>query len=77
MASNIRVLLEPTAETELDEAMSWYDRRAGLGRELAQEVDKCIERIRGAPEMYARVKKNYRRAMVDRFPYSRLLRIRC
>jgi plasmid stabilization system protein ParE len=71
VASNIRVLLEPTAQTELQEAIEWYEeRQAGLGTELAIEVDRCIERIRAHPEMYGRVRKNYRRALVQRFPYA-------
>ncbi len=70
MTSKVSVLFEPTAERELDDAVAWYDHRAGIGYELAVEVGRCVERIRASPEMYARVKKDYRRAMVDRFPYA-------
>ena len=70
MASSVSVLFEPTAERELDDAIEWYQHRAGLGDDLAAEVGRFIERIRERPEMYARVKKDYRRAMVDRFPYA-------
>jgi plasmid stabilization system protein ParE len=65
------VLLEPSAERELDEARQWYDsRQDGLGIEFAVEVDRCIDRIRQNPQLYARVKKDYRRAPIDRFPYA-------
>jgi plasmid stabilization system protein ParE len=71
VAANTRVVLEPTAERELQEAMQWYEiRQSGLGIELAIEVDRCIERIRQNPQLYARIKNDYRRAPVDRFPYA-------
>jgi plasmid stabilization system protein ParE len=66
-----KVLLAPTAQCELDEAMRWYDsREPGLGIDLACEVDRCLERISQNPTLYALVRKNYRRAPVNRFPYS-------
>ena len=71
MASAQRVVLTPAAEVEFEEARLWYERRqSGLGMEFAMEVDACMDRIRESPEMYARVKKNYRRVMVHRFPYA-------
>ena len=37
---------------------------------FAIEVDAAIERIRHSPEMYARVRKEYRRVILKRFPYA-------
>jgi plasmid stabilization system protein ParE len=71
VANKFRILFEPTADRELEEAIRWYKRqRPGLEDELAREVNRCLKRIQASPEMYARVKKDYRRAMIDRFPYA-------
>ena len=71
MATRAKLLVEPTAIRELRDAIQWYDaQRSGIGQELAAEVDNCVERIRADPEMYARVKKDYRRAIIHRFPYA-------
>ena len=69
--SKVRIVFVPTAELEYEEARQWYEtREGGLGLEFAVEVDACLERIRQSPQMYARVKKNYRQAFVRRFPYA-------
>ncbi|MDX1946049.1 MAG: type II toxin-antitoxin system RelE/ParE family toxin [Pirellulaceae bacterium] len=69
--SSIRVAFVPAAEVEYEEARQWYEeQRPGLGQEFAMEIDACLERIRHSPEMYARIKNNYRQALVRRFPYA-------
>ena len=71
MASAKRVVLVPLAAVEFEQARLWYEQRQpGLGMKFAMEVDACMERIRESPEMYARVKKNYRQVRVHRFPYA-------
>jgi hypothetical protein len=71
VASKAKLLFERTAIQELRDAIQWYDgQRSGLGQELGAEVDDCIERIRANPQLYARVKKDYRRAIVHRFPFA-------
>jgi len=71
MAKAKRVVLVPLAALEVEQARTWYERkRSGLGTEFSVEVDAAIERICQSPEMYAKVRKDYRRVMVKRFPYS-------
>lgn len=68
MIENVVIL--PEAVDDLVEARAWYeDRSSGLGERFLSHVDECIGRIQKKPELYERVYKDYRRAMVHRFPY--------
>jgi plasmid stabilization system protein ParE len=68
MIENVVIL--PEAVDDLVEARAWYeDRSSGLGERFLSHVDDCIECIQENPELYERVYKDYRRAMVHRFPY--------
>jgi plasmid stabilization system protein ParE len=69
MVKNVVVL--PAAIDDITEARDWYEaRRAGLGDEFRQHVERCIDTIQRNPELFARVHKHYRRALVRRFPYA-------
>jgi hypothetical protein len=71
MPSANRVVFVPGAELEFEQARLWYEKQqSGLGMKFAIEVDAAIERIRQSPEMYARVRKEYRRVILKRFPYA-------
>lgn len=66
-----RLVLRPEAETELAEAVDWYEARGkGLGAALLRAVDAAIAAILRNPEMYPVVFATVRRAMLRRFPYS-------
>ena len=65
------LIFAPGAETDIGEAFGWYEnQRAGLGEEFLSCVDACIQKICRTPEIYAKVYKEYRRALVRRFPYA-------
>ncbi|MCY2990455.1 MAG: type II toxin-antitoxin system RelE/ParE family toxin [Planctomycetota bacterium] len=65
------LVIAPEAAQDIDEAYGWYEvRRAGLGEEFLSCVDACIQAICRLPEMHAKVDKEYRRALVRRFPYA-------
>lgn len=67
--------VEPEAEKELDEAVSWYEaQRPGLGPRLIAVVGVTIDRIRrfphaGAPVPHVPEDLPARRAVVKGFPY--------
>lgn len=68
--------LEP-AQAEIEEAIDTYnERRAGLGYELADEVETAISRIVQHPSRSPRHSANTRRCRIARFPYSILYQIR-
>jgi len=71
MPDTVRILLVPLAELEFEQARLWYEKqRVGLGAEFALEIDACLEQIRQSPQMYARLRKDYRQALVKRFPFA-------
>ncbi len=65
-----KVVILPEALDDLVESRTWYeDRSVGLGDRFLDRVNEGIDRIRKNPELYERVYKDYRRAIVHRFPY--------
>jgi plasmid stabilization system protein ParE len=69
MAVEWRLL--PEARDDLDDAYAWYEKQqTGLGEELLARVEACLDSILIRPTMHERVRKDYRRALVRRFPYA-------
>lgn len=69
MASEL--IIAPEVEQDLTEASAWYEsRRAGLGEEFLSCVEACIAGLVRVPQVQAIVYKQYRRALVRRFPYA-------
>jgi toxin ParE1/3/4 len=65
-----RVIFRPAAETDLQEAFDWYEKRqTSLGVEFISQVDSCIGKIISQPEMYPVVHSGVRQAPIRRFPY--------
>ncbi len=66
-----RLLLEPEAEADLEEAFGWYeDQRPGLGSEFFAEVARILQAIERTPEQHSIIRGHTRRALVRRFPYA-------
>lgn len=64
------------ASDDLAEAVGFYEKeRSGLGLELAEEVERTLSLLRAFPEAAPRVRGEFRRAVVSRFPYSLIYRI--
>lgn len=69
MAKNIT--FTPEAEDDSDQGYFWYEsKKIGLGREFLTAVDACLQKISRNPKIYQAIYKDYRRAVVRRFPYS-------
>ena len=68
--------LEP-AQAELDEAVDYYnERQAGLGDDLATEVEEAIGRILRNPSGSPKISANTRRCRVGRFLYALIYQVR-
>lgn len=68
---NLGLLVTPEAEEDLSSAYQWYEaRRSGLGDDLLLCVEAVIESARRAPERFAPVDGEIRRALLRRFPYG-------
>ena len=72
----MKARLAPEAEQDADDAIAWYDlKSAALGDEFLRRVNKCIQSIERYPEMFPRVYRKMRRALVETFPYQVLYEI--
>jgi len=68
VASNL--VITPEAEQDVNDAFDWYERRRpGLGDEFLRRVGDCLHSICVIPKGRRLVHANYRRAVVQRFPY--------
>ena len=66
-----RVVLLAEVKRDLQEAYSWYEERSpGLGAEFLRNVEACLSLTVRNPEIRGIVFKNYRRALVRRFPFA-------
>lgn len=66
-----RIVFLPAASRDLEEAYRWYeDHKPGLGLEFTHSVDACVNSICRNAELCEIVFRQYRRAMVQRFPYA-------
>ncbi|MDH4305483.1 MAG: type II toxin-antitoxin system RelE/ParE family toxin [Nitrospira sp.] len=66
-----RIVFRPEAETELTEAVDWYEARSqGLGAEFLRSLDAVIAQVQRHPTLYPVLFGTARRAVLRRFPYS-------
>jgi len=67
----VTIRLLTLAQQELDDAVTWYDRRAeSLVREFLDEFDRTVRRIHSFPQAYAEIAPGIRRGLVARLPYG-------
>jgi plasmid stabilization system protein ParE len=65
-----RVLIRSAAEKDLDEAGKWYDeQRPGLRDEFLVSIAEAFTRLEEDPQRFRVLYRNYRRIVVERFPY--------
>jgi plasmid stabilization system protein ParE len=67
----MKIAFLPAAQSELDDAFSWYeDQAVGLGYEFLDELDQTLRLIATFPALHPLVDKKLRRCLVNRFPYG-------
>ena len=72
----MKARLIPEAGQDVNEAIAWYDQKSDiLGDEFLRSVTKCIQSIERYPEMYQKVYRRMRRALIETFPYQVLYEI--
>ena len=73
---SLSVVTRPPAATEIETAYRWYENeRGGLGSEFLEAVDKTINAIAENPERFPVIRKDIRRALLQRFPYGIFYRV--
>ena len=74
---SLPVVTRRRAAAEVQAAYSWYEReREGLGEEFLQSVDRLVAVAADYPEGFPIVHRDIRRAVMQRFPYSVLYRLK-
>lgn len=65
------LLVRPEAERDLAAAHEWYDgERAGLGDEFLDAIAAAMRELARDPERERHYHRNFRRALLPRFPYK-------
>ena len=66
-----RLTVRPEAELDAFEAASWYENeREGLGLRFVTELQATMTRISEGPQRFPVVYKEFRRAILHRFPFG-------
>ena len=68
---NLKTVILPKARSELEDAFKWYENQEkGLGFEFLISADAAKSSVERDPEMYPKVFKEIRRAIIQRFPFA-------
>ncbi|MCB1179516.1 MAG: type II toxin-antitoxin system RelE/ParE family toxin [Leptospiraceae bacterium] len=52
------------------ETIDWYESQSlGLGKKFYNQLSNCLIQISEFPNLYPELYKNYRRALLNQFPY--------
>lgn len=72
----MKISFHPDAKGEFFEAIAYYEEcQEGLGLEFAREIYSAVQRVIHFPVAWAKVSKNTRRCLVNRFPYGVIYQI--
>ena len=74
--AQLKVRFTPEAVAEADRAADWYARRSLAASEaFVREIDIAIQEVLTFPEAWPSYRKNCRRRVLSRFPFSIVYRI--
>ena len=60
-----------TARSDMAVGRRWLEEQeAGLGMDFLNDVESTLERIEGNPELYGRIWRSFRAALLSRFQYQ-------
>ena len=67
----MKIVLDSAAVSEMEQAALFYeDCREGLGHEFMTSVEDALNEIARYPTVWRRMKGDFRRYLVHRFPYG-------
>jgi plasmid stabilization system protein ParE len=65
------LIVRPEAEQDIKDAYIWYEERLnGLGEQFIAAVDEGMLLVSREPEIFQKVYRSLRRALIHRFPYG-------
>ena len=65
-----RIVLQPGAEQDIDDAYDWYEeQQQDLGELFLKELVVFYKKLEQNPEIFSKATKPYRQAILNRFPY--------
>lgn len=68
---SLDLIVRPEAELDIKGAYTWYEERSpGLGAQFIDEIGESLVLVAREPEMYQKVHRSLRRALIRRFPYG-------
>ena len=68
---NYTLIINHFAEEDIKDAIVWYnEQKENLGDEFLQDVKSLVLRINNKPLQFPIIRKNIRRAILNRFPYA-------
>lgn len=71
LMKSYRLKIHPFAESELKEAEEWYNiQKEDLGKEFIVEIEKTLTQITHNPKQFVKIRKDVRKAVLKRFPFS-------
>ena len=67
----LNIVVRSSAEKDIAEAIEWYEKQLpGLGARFLNDIDQTINSIKDNPEIYRKVYKDFRRALLNKFPFG-------
>lgn len=74
----MRVIVRPSALEEITSAVAWYEeQQPGVGAMLREHFIDTLRRIERFPKSCPIARRNFRRALVRKFPYAIFFAIEC
>ncbi len=71
----MRLVFHPDVELEISSSYSWYQEQAkGLGDDYLTELESSYDAIRELPNTWPKFKKDFRRFLLSKFPFSVIYR---
>jgi toxin ParE1/3/4 len=69
------ILFHPDVALEVKASYEWYEEQAlGLGEDFLSELESAYEAIAELPDTWPRLRREYRRFLLGKFPFSVIYR---
>lgn len=70
-----KLIFHPEVSLEIKASFNWYEAQvAGLGSDYLSELESAYQAIEQLPNTWPKFKKNFRRYLLSKFPYSVIYR---